>query len=93
MPDKMAAVGVAESAGGVIVVGEEDCRVGGVGGVLEKEAVDGLEEELGLVAGEGELAAEIGLEIGRMSRAAAMPLPEMSPLTSPSRWLWRARKS
>jgi hypothetical protein len=61
---QMAAVGVAEAAGGVIVVGEEDGGVGGVGGVLEEEAVDGLEEELGLVAREGELAAEVGLEIG-----------------------------
>ena len=61
---QMAAVGVAEAAGGVVVVGEEDGGIGRVGGVLEEEAVDGLEEELGFVAGEGELAAEVGLEIG-----------------------------
>src|SRR5882757_8105767 len=61
---EMAAVGVAEASGGVIVVGEEDGGVGGVGGVLEEETDDGLEEELWLVAGEGELAAEVGLEIG-----------------------------
>ena len=41
---EMAAVGVAETAGGVVVVGEEDGGVGGVGGVLEEEAVDGLKE-------------------------------------------------
>jgi hypothetical protein len=61
---EVAAVGVAESAGGVVVVGEEDGGVGAVGGVLEEETVDGLEEELRLVAGEGVLAAEVGLEIG-----------------------------
>jgi hypothetical protein len=61
---EVAAVGVAETAGGVVVVGEEESGVGAVGGVLEEETVDGLEEELGLVAGEGELAAEVGLEIG-----------------------------
>src|ERR1700737_4133043 len=60
----MAAVGVAEAAGGVVVVGEEDGGVGGVGGVLKEEAGDGLEEELRLGAGGGELAAEVGLEIG-----------------------------
>src|SRR5271155_6013450 len=61
---EVAAVGVAEAAGGVVVVGEEDGGVGGVGGVLEEKAVDGLEEEFRLVAGEGELAAGICLEIG-----------------------------
>ena len=61
---EVTAVDVAESAGGVVVVGEEDGGVGGVGGVLEEEAVDGLEEELGPVAGKGELAAKVGLEIG-----------------------------
>ena len=57
-------VDVTETAGGVIVVGEEDRGVGRVGGVLEEEAVDGLEEELWFVASEGELAAEVGLEVG-----------------------------
>ena len=65
---EVAAVGVAEAAGGVVVVGEEDGGVGGVGGVLEEEAVDGLEEGLGLVAGEEELAAEVGLEVGHEKR-------------------------
>ena len=60
---EVAAVGVAESAGGVVVVGEEDGGVGGVGGVLEEEAVDGLQEELRLVARECELTAEVGLKI------------------------------
>jgi len=48
---EVAAVGVAQSAGVVVVVGEEDGGVGAVGGVLEKESVDGLKEELRLVAG------------------------------------------
>jgi hypothetical protein len=61
---EVAAVGVAEEAGGVVVVGEEDGGVGRVGGVLVEEAVDGLEEELGLVTSEGELAAKVGLEVG-----------------------------
>ena len=61
---EMAAVGVAEAAAAVVVVGEEDGGVGAVGGVLEEEAVDGLEEELGFVAREGELAAKVGLKIG-----------------------------
>jgi hypothetical protein len=61
---EVAAVGVAEAACGVVVVGEEDGGVGRVGGVLEEESVDGLEEELRFVAGEGELAAKVGLEIG-----------------------------
>ena len=61
---EVAAVGIAKAAGDVVVVGEEDGGVGGVGGVLEEEAVDGLEEDLGLVASQGELAAEVGLEVG-----------------------------
>ena len=60
----MAAVSVAEEAGGVVVVGEEDGGVGAVGGVLVEEAVDGLEKAVGLVAGEAELAAKVGLEVG-----------------------------
>ena len=60
---EVAAVGVAETALCVVVVGEEDGGVGGVGGAVEEEAIDGLQEELGFVAGEGELAAEVGLQI------------------------------
>src|SRR5271170_3626551 len=61
---QVTAVDVTETAGGVIVVGEEDRGIGRVRGVLEEEAVDGLEEELWFVASEGELAAEVGLEVG-----------------------------
>ena len=65
---EMAAVGVTEAAGVVVVVGEEDGGVSAVDGVLVEEAIDGPEEELGFVAREGELAAEVGLEIGHEER-------------------------
>ena len=59
----MAAVDIAEAAGGDVVVGEEERGEGAVGRVLREELVDGAEEALGLVR-DGALAAEIGLQIG-----------------------------
>src|SRR5260370_317017 len=60
----MAAVGIAQAAGGVVVFGEEESGEGAVGGVVAKELVDGTKEALGLVEGDGTLAAQIGLKIG-----------------------------
>jgi len=57
----MAAVDVAEAAGGDVVIGEEEGGEGAVGSVLREELIDGAEEALGLVERDGALAAEIGL--------------------------------
>ena len=61
---EMAAVDVAEAAGGVVVLGEEKGGEGAVGGVFAEELIDGAEQAQGIVAVDGALAAEIGLEIG-----------------------------
>src|SRR5258708_26604813 len=60
----MAAVGRAEGVGGVDVFGEEEGGECAVGSVVAKELVDGGKEALGLVKGDGALAAQIGLKIG-----------------------------
>src|SRR5229473_1915572 len=60
----MAAVGIAQAAGGVVVFGEEEGGECAVGSVVAKELVDGAKEALGLVKGDGALAAQIGLKIG-----------------------------
>src|SRR5258708_22318304 len=60
----MAAVGIAQAAGGVVVFGEEEGGECAVGSVVAKELVDGTKEALGLVEGDGTLAAQIGLKIG-----------------------------
>src|SRR6266851_4759443 len=60
----MAAIGVAQAAGGVVVFGEEESGEGAVGSVVAKELVDGAKETLGLIEGDGALAAQIGLKVG-----------------------------
>src|SRR5260370_35466213 len=60
----MAAIRIAQAAGGVIVFGEEESGKGAVGSVVAEELVDGAKEALGLVEGDGALAAQIGLKIG-----------------------------
>lgn len=64
----MAAIDVAEQAGGNVIVGEEERGEGTVGCVLGEELIDGLEEAFGVVEGNGALAAEIGLQIGHEKR-------------------------
>jgi len=60
---KMAAVGVAETAGSVVIFGEEKSGKGGVGGVGAEELIDGAEKAMRLIERDGALAAKIGLEI------------------------------
>src|SRR5258708_1171210 len=60
----MAAVGIAQAAGGVVVFGEEEGGECAGGSVVARELVDGAKEALGLVKGDGALAAQIGLKIG-----------------------------
>jgi hypothetical protein len=60
----MAAIGVAQAARGVVVFGEEEGGESAVGSVVAKELVHGTQEALGLVEGDGALAAQIGLKIG-----------------------------
>src|SRR5229473_196685 len=60
----MAAIRIAQAAAGVIVFGEEESGEGAVGCVVAEELVDGAKEALGLVEGDGALAAQIGLKIG-----------------------------
>jgi hypothetical protein len=57
----MAAVDIAEAAGGDVVIGEEEGGEGAIGSVLREELIDGAEEALRLVEGDSALAAEIGL--------------------------------
>jgi len=61
---EMAAVGVAQKAGGVIIFGEEKSGEGSVGGVFAEELVDGAQEMVGLLVGHGAEAAQIGLQVG-----------------------------
>src|SRR5271166_2172283 len=60
----MAAVGVAQAAGLIVVFGKEERRVGAFGGVLAEEAVDRTQETLRFLDRHGALAAQIGLKIG-----------------------------
>jgi hypothetical protein len=60
----MAAVDVAEAAGGNVVVGEEKGGEGAVGRVLRKELVDDAKNIFQAIVRDGTLAAEIGLKIG-----------------------------
>src|SRR5258708_177220 len=61
---KMAAIGVAQAAGGVVVFGEEERGEGAVGSVVAEELVDGAKEALRLGGGNGALAAQGGRKIG-----------------------------
>ena len=61
---KMPAIGIAQAAGAVIIFGEEESGVGAVGGIFEKELVDGAQEMLRLIESDGALAAQIRLQIG-----------------------------
>src|SRR5437870_10653007 len=61
---KMAAVGVAQAAGGVVIFGEEEGGEGAVGSVVAKELVHRAQEALGLIESNGALAAQIGWKVG-----------------------------
>lgn len=61
---KMATVRIAKTARGVVVFGEEECGESGVSGVIAEKLIDGGEQTLRVVHGDGALAAEIGLKIG-----------------------------
>ncbi len=65
---KMPAVCVSQALCGVVVVGEEDRGIGAVDRVLVEEAIHGLQKEQGLFAGEGELAAQVGLQVRHEQR-------------------------
>ena len=58
---RMAAVDVAEAAGGDVVIGEEECGEGAVGRVLREELVDDAKNIFQAIVRDGALAAEIGL--------------------------------
>src|SRR5271165_5447426 len=60
----MAAVGVAQAAGLIVVFGKEERSVGAVGRVLAEEAVDRLQQPLRFFDRHGALTAQIGLQIG-----------------------------
>ena len=61
---KMAAIGIAQAAGGNVVFGKKKGGERAVGSVLAEKLIDGLQEELELIQGDGGLAAKVGLEIG-----------------------------
>ena len=61
---EMAAVGVTETACGVVVLSEEQGGESAVGSVIAKELVHGAQEALRLIESDGALATEIGLQIG-----------------------------
>src|SRR5712671_1574015 len=61
---EMAAIGVTQAAGGVVVFGEKEGGERAVGSVVAEELVHGTQEALGLIESDGTLAAQIGLEIG-----------------------------
>jgi hypothetical protein len=60
----MAAIDVAEAAGGDVVVGEEEGGERAVGSVLREELVDDAKNIFQAIVRDGALAAEIGLKIG-----------------------------
>ena len=66
---KMAAVGVAQAAGDVVELREEQCGERGVGGVFAEELIDGTEQASG-IRGQGPLAAQVGLQIGHEQRGS-----------------------
>ena len=61
---EMAAVYVAETPRGSVVLGEEESGEGGVGGIVAEELVHRSQKAMRLVEGDGALATQIGLEIG-----------------------------
>src|SRR2546422_7888425 len=61
---EMAAIGVTQAAGGVVVFGEKEGGERAVGSVVAEKLVHGTQEALGLIESDGALAAQIGLEIG-----------------------------
>ena len=60
----MAAIGVTQAAGGVVVFGEKEGGERAVGSVVAEELVHRTQQALGLIESDGALAAQIGLEIG-----------------------------
>src|SRR5215469_5452753 len=61
---KVAAVGVTQPTGGVVVFSEKQCGERTVGRVVAKKLVHGAQHALRLVHGDGALAPKIGLEVG-----------------------------
>jgi hypothetical protein len=60
----VAAIGVAQAPGEVVVFGEEEGGESAVRGIVAKELVHGAHEALQLIQSDGALAAHIGLQIG-----------------------------
>ena len=60
----MAAIDVAEAAGGDVVVGEEERGEGAVGRILREELVDDAENIFHAIVRDGALATQIGLQVG-----------------------------
>src|SRR6266550_6931870 len=81
----MAAIGVTQAAGGVVVFGEKEGGERAVGSVVAEELVHGTQQALGLIESDGALAAQIGLEIGHQesggdSFSGNVPDDEAEPL-------------
>jgi hypothetical protein len=64
----VAAIGEAKDARGVVVFGEEERGVGAVRGVFAEELIDGAEQMIGLVPGDGAEAAQVGLQVSHQER-------------------------
>src|SRR5260370_31689888 len=56
---KMAAIGVTQPARGVVIFGEEESGEGTVRRILAEEAVGKAQKALGMIPGDGALAAEM----------------------------------
>ena len=61
---KVTTVGVADTASGVVIFGEEESGEGGIGGVGAEKLIDRAQEAVRLIESEGALAAQVGLKIG-----------------------------
>src|SRR6266699_2155559 len=61
----MAAIGVTQAAGVVVIFGEEESSESAVGRIFAEELIHGTQEALRLIEGDGALAAQIGLQIGQ----------------------------
>lgn len=66
----VAAIGIFELAGDVVVDGEEESGVAVVGSAVKEKLVDGIEEAREIVESDGVAAAKIGLEIGHQQSAS-----------------------
>src|SRR5579863_8376582 len=71
---KMTAIGVAQTARCVVVVGVKKSGVGAIGRVFAEELIDGAQQALGLIGSNGAETPKIRLQV-RHQKSRGNPLP------------------